>query len=315
MNKTILLTIASFLICGITSVDAQNFKSSGKTASELYSNTILNTAEGDLNKDGVKDLIISAENATAIYWGNTSGYNLFKDYDLRIHQNAKISINDKGVLRIQIDSDNKTDVFLYRYQNNALVLIGGKKDRHKSEHYDYSYNFSTGKMIKTTGEGANKQSVTETMPKQPALKFGWIPLKWDMLDYLFELDENDLGLPTESMLAMGIFRRMQNDDMMHWALCDYESEYGRSLQPGEKANSWEAYGSYEAPGSYNMYTDITILKLNSNTYSIVVNETSQDRSYEAELNEEGSNLDELDVPEDDTSTTKYTFNDGKFIEQ
>jgi hypothetical protein len=125
-----------------------------------------------------------------------------------------------------------------------------------------------------------------------------------------------IGLPVDDMLAMGIFRRMQADDMMHWALCDYESGYGRALQSeGEDDDRWNAYGSYESLGSYNMDNDLTIIKLNDNTYSIVINETSEDRSYESQLNEDASNIDDLDILEAETSTSKLTFNDGKFIEQ
>ena len=272
MNKIIISTIASFLICGITAVDAQIFKPSGKTIADLCSNTILNTAEGDLNKDGVKDVIINTEyKGCAFYFGKADGsYTLFRDYDLSMPGDAKITINDKGVLRIQKDFDGNSDVFLFRFQNGGIVLIGGKKDRHKSEHYDYSYNFSTGKMIKTTGEGAAKTSVTETMPKQPTLKFGWIPLKWDMLDYLFETFENGQGLATDDMLAMGIFRRMQDAEMMHWALCDYEGYYGKTLHDADDGDGWTAYGSHESPGSYNCYTDLSIKKLKNGTYKIEI---------------------------------------------
>lgn len=312
-----LLSISALMMCGGNFVNAQTFKTSGKTLTELCSETITVKVEGDINKDGVKDLVISTEyQGCAFYFGKADGsYSLFHDYDLSLSTDAKITINDKGVLRIQEDFNGNSDVFLFRFQNGGLALIGGKKDRHKSDHYDYSYNFSTGKMIKTSGEGAAKTSVTETMPKQPPLRFGWIPLKWDMVEYLFETFEDGEGLAAEDMLAFGIFRRMQDAEMMHWSLCDYEGYYGRALQDGENGEGWSAYGSYESPGSYNNDTYIEIKKQKNGTYKIYIKETSQDRSYESQLNEDGSNIDDLDIPDEETSETTYIFDDGKFIEQ
>ncbi|MBQ3657868.1 MAG: hypothetical protein II956_13685 [Bacteroidales bacterium] len=320
MKRQLLILSVSALTCfscGISTAESQIFKPSGKTAAELCTEKITLSAEGDFNKDGVKDLVISTEfNGSAFYFGNSDGsYKLFRDYDLSMPDNAKITVNDKGVLRIQKDYDKGFDVFLFRYQNGGFALIGGKKDRHKTEHYDYSYNFSTGKMIKTEGEGANKTSVTENMPKQPPLKFGWIPLKWDMVDYLFETFEDGEGLNIEDMLAFGIFRRMQDAEMMHWSLCDYEGYYGKALQDGENGEGWSAYGSYEAPGSYNNYTYIEIKKQKAATYKIYIKETSQDRSYESQINEDASNLDDLDIPDEETSENRYIFDDGTFIEQ
>ncbi len=316
-KQLLILSFSAFMMCGGNFTHAQTFKTSGKTITELCSEPVSASIEGDINKDGVKDLIISTENqGCAFYFGKVDGgYTLFRDYDISMPTDAKITINDKGVLRIQNNFGDNSDVFLFRFQNNGLVLIGGKKDRHKSEHYDYSYNFSTGKMIKTSGEGSAKTSVTQTMPKQPALKFGWIPLKWDMLDYLFDTSENGESLALEDMLAYGIFRRMQDAEMMHWALCEYDSYYGKALKDADDGDGWTAYGSHESPGSYNCYTDLSIQKLNNGTYKINTSETMQDRSYESQLNEDYSNLDDLDVPEDETTKLEYIFDDGKFIEQ
>ena len=176
----ILAAIALLAMCGI-SAKAQSFKPSGKTAEELSTEEITNKAEGDFNKDGVKDWFISNNSGSAFYFGKTGGgYNLFHDYDLRLNDKAKVTVNANGVLRIQNDIESGSDIFLFRYQNGGFELIGGKKDRHKSEHYDESYNFSTRKVIKTNGEGASKTTENGVMPLQPDIKFGWIPLKWDM---------------------------------------------------------------------------------------------------------------------------------------
>lgn len=299
--------------CGI-SAKAQTFKPSGKTAEELSTEEITNKAEGDFNKDGVKDLFISNNSGSAFYFGSANGYKLFRDYDLHLNDNAKVTVNANGVLRIQNDIESGSDIFLFRYQNGGFELIGGKKDRHKSEHYDESYNFSTRKVIKTNGEGASKTTENGVMPLQPDIKFGWIPLKWDMLDFLFEVFE-DGSLPVEQMTIGGIYRRMQDEDMFHWALCDIESYYGRAIPVKDEDGGYQTFGIYEAPGSYNMDTDVTIYKLSGGKYKIVINETSQDRSYESQINEDGSNLDDLDIPDEEKSTTTFIFDDGKFIEQ
>jgi hypothetical protein len=317
MKKQLLIISALALIlasCGI-SAKAQTFKPSGKTAEELSTEEITNKAEGDFNKDGVKDLFISTYNGSAFYFGKTGGgYNLFHDYDLHLNDNAKVTVNANGVLRIQNDIESGSDIFLFRYQNGGFELIGGKKDRHKTEHFDESYNFSTRKVIKTNGEGASKTTENGVMPLQPDIKFGWIPLKWDMLDFLFDVYE-DGSLSVEQMTIGGIYRRMQDEDMFHWALCDIESYYGRAIPVKGEDGGYHTFGIYEAPGSYNMDTDVTIYKLSGGKYKIVINETSQDRSYESELNEDGSNIDDLDIPDEEKSTTTFIFDDGKFIEQ
>lgn len=317
MKKTFLIiTAIALLTCSATS-NAQTFKPSGKALSDLCSEKITISAEGDFNKDGINDLFLcTEENGNAFYFGKADGgYNIFRDYDLRFSDNAKVTINNNGVLRVQNDIDKGSDIFLFRFQDGGFVLIGGKKDRHKSEHYDESYNFSTRKLIRTNGEGASKTTENKTMPLQPTVKYGWIPLNWDMLDFLFSIDEDETGYSTEDMTISGIYRRMQDEDMFHWKLCDIESYYGRAIPSENEDGSYSAFGIYESPGSYNEDTYIKFFKLAGGKYKIVVNEISQDRSFESQLNEDGSNLDDLDVPDEVESTTIYIFDDGKFIEQ
>lgn len=317
MKKTFLvITVIALLTCSATS-NAQTFKPSGKTLSDLCSEKITISAEGDFNKDGIKDLFLCTEdNGSAFYFGKADGgYKLFRNYDLRFRNNAKVTVNNNGVLRVQNDIDKGSDIFLFRFQNDGFVLIGGKKDRHKTEHYDESYNFSTRKLIRTNGEGASKTTENKTIPLQPTIKYGWIPLEWDMLDFLFSIDENDNAYSTEEMTISGIYRRMQDEEMFHWMLCDIESYYGRAIPHENEDGSYSTFGIYESPGSYNQDTDVTFTKLVDGKYKIVVNEISQDRSYESQLNEDFSNLDDLDIPEEEKNTTIYIFDDGKFIEQ
>ncbi|MBR4214606.1 MAG: hypothetical protein IKR94_04720, partial [Bacteroidales bacterium] len=123
-NLIIVFVALAIALCSGIKAEAQTFKPSGKTAEQLSSEEITNKAEGDFNKDGVKDLFISNNSGSAFYFGKTGGgYNLFLDSDMPVGSDSKLSVTDKGVLRIQTA---KSDVFLFRYQDNAFVLIGGK---------------------------------------------------------------------------------------------------------------------------------------------------------------------------------------------
>jgi hypothetical protein len=140
--------------------------------------------EGDLNKDGFKDVVIIAtprnpENmqtrddgyvynfnkpVMAVYFGNESGtYSLFKQYFNTIpgqedeYQSVDIDlrINDKGVMRISPSyfnsagsSDSDASVYVFRFQNGDFYLIG--KDtksfsRYSGESTEVSENYLTHK--------------------------------------------------------------------------------------------------------------------------------------------------------------------------
>lgn len=334
MKRQTLITLATAVLWLATTpnADAQTFNQSGKTISDLCSKKIVANVEGDINKDGIKDLFLNTEhNECAFYFGKSgSGYTLFRDYDLPIPTDAKITINDKGVLRIQIDVSDGSDIFLYRFQNGGLYLIGGKKDRHKSKHYDESYNFLTSKMIVTKGEGSQAKGDTYTLPPMPTLRFGWIPLDWDMVsDYLmWEFEDGPMD-PADTE-AMNILRRMQDASMLDWSLNDYQSYYGRGFSgKPEDGDGWVISGGHESPGSYNEYTDVTFRKLKNGTYSIEIRSEYQNRDYESEYDnyidehpeDRDLSFDEIltkagiTIPEDEINTTNYIFDDGKFIYQ
>lgn len=140
--------------------------------------------EGDLNKDGFKDVVIIAtprnpENmqtrddgyvynfnkpVMAVYFGSESGtYSLFKQYFNTIpgqedeYQSVDIDlrINDKGVMRISPSyfnsagsSDSDASVYVFRFQNGDFYLIG--KDtksfsRYSGESTEVSENYLTHK--------------------------------------------------------------------------------------------------------------------------------------------------------------------------
>lgn len=322
MKKNIVLTMAATLLLAISgSLNAQNFKQSGKNVSELYTKkkTSLVLAEGDFDKDGKKDLVVSViqdytdtgdETDFAFYFGNAQGgYTLFRAYNASLPENVKITVNDKGVVRIERPaSDAGTDVFLFRYQEGDFRLIGGKKDRHKSEHYDISYNFLTDKMIRTDGEGKAKKSVTSAMPKLPVLKLGWFPMNFNMLDYLFDETEEDRSL--EYLTVMGIFRLMQANEMLFWHFCDYENPY---RNPRGENGEWIADDELLKPACYNSFSTLNITKQKDGSYLLDLSETFEDRSYEQQLNEDLSNLDEVMPDNTQSSTrTKWIFKNGQF---
>lgn len=306
--------IAILASCGI-SAKAQTFKPSGKTAEQLSTEEITNKAEGDFNKDGVKDLFISNNSGSAFYFGKAGGgYNLFFDSDMPVGSDSKLSVTDKGVLRIQTA---KSDVFLFRYQDNAFVLIGGK-------YGNESYNFLTNKKVETSGSG----SETYDMPKHPPFKFGWFPLDWNVTQEVYtQTNEDGEGLNPECMLTFGIYRRMQLEDRVDWYMSDPESEKGRDF-PCLGENS-SVYSYLEKPCMENIDVTITFTLLPNGSYKIVTKSTIQNREYEGELYkylEEHPECEDLDfdeqlskagltVPDEEHNEFTEYFVNGKFVNE
>lgn len=322
-SRIVVATMALvFALISMEGLNAQNFKQSGKTAAELYtkkSNSMI-SAQGDFDKDGKKDLVIAVNQDYtdvgdgtdfAFYFGNAQGgYTMFRAYDASVSESSKITVTDKGVVRIESPSyDDGTDVFLFRFQDGDFYLIGGKKDRHKKEHYDISYNFLTGKQIKTTGEGKAKKSENGIMPKMPQLRFGWFPLHYNMLGYLFEEGEDSGDM--EYQTVMGIFRLMQANEMLFWHFCDYENPY---RNPHGSDGHWTADDELMKPACYNAFSQLDIIKQNDGSYLLDLSESYEDRTYEQQYNEDLSNVDEVEIPENsETSTrTKWIFKNGVF---
>ena len=314
----ITLVVMALVLCGGIKAEAQVFKTSGKTASELCPDHKFVSVEGDFNKDGVKDLFINVnDEACAFYFGNADGgYTLFRDYDVHLYEGAKLSVTDKGVLRIQ----SGEDVFLFRYQDNAFVLIGGK-------HGEESYNFLTDKKVETIGSGTSKKYETSELPPHHPFKFGWFPFDWEILWPIFILRDENGGFDPDCMLTFGIYRRMQLEDKVDWFMNDPESEKGKDFPcPGEDSG---AYGYCERPGMYNMDVTITFTKLTNDTYKIVSNATIQNREYESELynyiseHPEYEDLDfaeqmakaGLSIPDDEHNVFTEYFVDGKFVDE
>ena len=302
------------------SADAQSFKPSGKTAAELSTKEIVNQAEGDFNKDGVKDLFIATDYGSAFYFGKAGGsYSLFLDTDMPVSSDAKLSVTDKGVLRIQTP---QSDVFLFRYQDNSFVLIGGK-------HGDESYNFLTNKKVETSSSGASRTSETYDLPKHHPLKFGWFPLDWESIWYGFVFIDEFGGLSPDNILALGIYRRMQMEERIdNRNMCRLDSEYGRGFPTLNEKGEGSTFGSVENPYSYNSDCTVTFKKLPNGNFKIIEKYVTEDRSYEGEYYQylsEHPEVEDLEydeqlkkagitVPEPTVIEMTYIF-DGKFNEQ
>lgn len=306
------------------------FQPTGKSVADLHetrTDETVVTAGADINKDGVKDLVIALDgyysgSNFAFYFGDgNGGYKLFREYETEMYgSKCGITVTDKGVVRIQCDGDAGSDIFLFRWQDGDFRLIGGKKDRHASEHYDESYNYLTGKMIRTDGEGSSRKAVTTDMPKQPAINFGWIPLYYDMLGYLLETPaEDDYIMTPDDLLAMGIFRVMQANEMLFWHFADWENPYHDLCPDGEEGeNFWYANDEHMSPGSYNAWSSLSMEKLADGSYLIDLTESFYDRSYEALFDEDLSNVDEVmeeNESEEEITRSRWIFKDGQFIPQ
>ena len=328
-TKKILLSLA---LCALplAAWSQPVFQPSGKSVADIHetrTDETVVTAEADINKDGIKDLVIALDgyysgSNFAFYFGDKNGvYQLFREYETDLYgDKVGITVNDKGVVRIQCDYEGNSDIFLFRWQDGDFRLIGGKKDRHASEHYDESYNYLTGKMIRTDGEGGSRKAVTTDMPKQPAINFGWIPLYYDMLGYLIEEQaEDDYNLTPDDMLAMGIFRNMQANEMLFWHFCDWENPYHDLHPDGDEGEGfWYADDEHMSPGSYNAWSSLSIQKLADGSYDIDLTESFYDRSYEALFDEDMSNIDEVmeeHETEEEITRSRWIFKDGQFIPQ
>ena len=326
------LLIASLCFLPLAGWSQPVFQPAGRSVTALHEvrpDESVAWAQADLNKDGVYDIAIALNSYYsgsnfAFYFGDNKGnYNLFREYETDMFgSNIDVSITNKGVVRFQLDDagDGGSDIFLFRWQDGDFRLIGGKKDRHKSEHYDESYNYLTGKMIRTEGEGSGRKAVTTDMPKQPAINFGWIPLYYNMLDYLIAAqDEEGYVMTPDDLLAMGIFRVMQANEMLFWHFADWENPYHDLHPDGEEGeNCWYADDEHMSPGSYNAWSALSMEKKADGSFEIDLTESFYDRSYESMFDEDLSNIDEVMEEyesEEEVTRSRWIFKDGQFIPQ
>ena len=186
MKKIIILLLAAIFCGAFSEVSAQRgiaaklFKDQGTTNLYLGTNKT-EAAEGDLNKDGIKDLVIVEQFPDAsrtdkiaaffaIYWGNADGnYKLYKYFQVdSLAHTVSASVTAKGVLRIASDIfydyiedegesgfyEEYSLVYMLRYQENEFRLIGGTTWYHWERIPDLgcmiwhkSYNMLTNKAV------------------------------------------------------------------------------------------------------------------------------------------------------------------------
>ncbi|MBR5639369.1 MAG: FG-GAP repeat protein [Muribaculaceae bacterium] len=220
MKKIFFSLIVASMVILPQQVVAQGLKTSGSSAVDIVPagwESIFKT--GDLNKDGIADLVIIAtpckeENMTtrddgyvynfnqpilAIYWGEKNGnFKLFKQYDnvipvrpdefMSIDPSLEIAKN--GSLRIILEYfasagswTQPTSTHVFSYRNGDFFLIGKdvvELERTTGKTVSTSENYLTHKRIVTTDRPNRKPTVKNTRLPKSALK----PLG-------FNLDESD----------------------------------------------------------------------------------------------------------------------------
>ena len=223
MKKSIVLIImfiVSALSASAQGIAAKIFQSQGK--SNLYLGTEETTiAEGDINQDGIKDLVIAETDnplggVMAVYWGTSDGYKLYSVFNTK--NKISVSITTKGILRIQTDYQElyslgdgegdcttfTTNVYLLRWQDYGLYLIGGKTihaDCGDDFAYGASFNPLTNKVITLcqdaeSGKDFPEDSKTFTLPPHDLLMLAEISIgEYHFEDYGYEWQHN----PTAEM--------------------------------------------------------------------------------------------------------------------
>lgn len=207
MKKTVMLFVA---LAVSVAAAAQSLKTFGQSAKEIVpKGWHLQEATGDLNKDGIPDLIVIAtpnfrENIQvresdgyeydynqpilAIYWGiGGEQYRLYKQYDEIIPHQAdeyvswevSLAIN-KGTFTIGTSAfasagswSNDSERFVFRWQQDDFFLIGYEMEtlaRNTGEDETHSYNYLTHKKQMVTFNAFD-----ESIPKRE--KWSKIPAK------------------------------------------------------------------------------------------------------------------------------------------
>lgn len=201
--------VALMLLLGsIDGLQAQGLAQQGTSVEDLVPNGWLHQeAKGDLNKDGIEDLVVAAtpdyvENTRtrddgyvynfnqpilAIYFGMGQGQlRLWRKYDNVMpadenegcHHEFGLDITDRGALRISISLwcsagsyGTSSDTYTYRYQQGDFSLIGMDREemmRNSGECSIVSENYLTWKrQVKTSNAFDETVSVTEKWTRLP----------------------------------------------------------------------------------------------------------------------------------------------------
>ena len=187
MKKILLMVLVAV---GLTAAAQTSLNHSGSTVEELVPEgwEDIHEATGDLNKDGIADLVVIATPNLAehmnpesdyatnynvpivgVYWGQRDGsYKLYQQYDSIVSGNSEyiyvensVKVTNKGVLQFESTifatagtSESGGDTYLFRYQNGDFYLIGQQNvshSRYSGDYQEVSINYLTHKKKITTG--------------------------------------------------------------------------------------------------------------------------------------------------------------------
>lgn len=183
-------------------VSAQELAKKGRSAEEIVPQGMdFVKAEGDLNKDGLSDLVVFADPVLAIYFATPSGgYELWKRYDDILPNDKEnddlmidieLSITDRGALKIEVGyfasagtSYVTNNNYTYRFQNGDFYKIGEEQhsmSRMTGDDKTVSTNYLTHKrqvVIENAFDERIKPKETWTsIPKKPLRRLGEDPLE------------------------------------------------------------------------------------------------------------------------------------------
>ncbi len=193
------------LSCATLSVQGEQLNPQGLSVEDIVpAGWLHQEASGDLNKDGIADLVIiatpdDAENlktrddgyvynfnqpVLAIYFGNAQGqFQQWKQYDNVIpaddsefcHHDIVLTITDRNTLRIATELwcsagsyGASTDTYTFRYQNGDFYLIGMDHEeiqRNTGECVTTSENYLTWKRQVLTSNFTNTKPPKEKWSK------------------------------------------------------------------------------------------------------------------------------------------------------
>lgn len=214
MKKTYFIIAAfAFALCSCGGNNTNNTNNTNDTKTTLFKpQTTLQDAfpqdcdkvfsqQGDLNNDGIKDLVVCAtprnsegKPVMAIYFGKEGGeYSLFKEYPnlMPVAEDDSYSvattpeITEKGVLKFDDEYIYTAGVapidyksFLFRFQDGDFYLIGEEwqsRDRITGEVEEVSCNYLTKKQQTINSSIDEEVESTETwtdLPDKPLEKLG-----------------------------------------------------------------------------------------------------------------------------------------------
>ena len=182
---------------------AQTLAKKGRSVEEIMAqDSSFIKAEGDLNKDGLSDLVVYAQPVLAIYFATPSGgYELWKQYNdvLPIDEEGDylyieidLSVTDRGTLKIDVGSFasagtsyNSQNNYTFRFQNGDFYKIGEEQhsmSRMTGNAETVSYNYLTHKCQRVKenvfDDTIMPKETWTSIPRKPLKKLGEEPLNY-----------------------------------------------------------------------------------------------------------------------------------------